>query len=456
MTDRQGGTIARNTIWLVAADAGRRGSVVLTTALLARGLGVEGFGQYALAQTFNLALAPLLQFGLSTLSVREMARERSRIAFYVPRIFAMQLLLCIAYLALVAAAVSLLRFPGPLRLLVYLQAGWIASIALSHVLRRPFWAVEQMKYEAVLEPLFGVVRLALVALTLGAGMSIGWVGSSDFLAGLVILVVALSLFAKHFGRPSMVFDGRLARSWLGPMIPLAGLLTAATLFGRIDSVILSKLSGDMSVGVYEASLRLVVMLNFVTMYAVQATYPRMSRVLMPGSAGLSPLVGRVARAVFAIALLSALLVTMFAPLAIALLYGATFAPSVLPLRLLSWTLPPYALAYTAMYVLIAHNREALALRPTGIALAVHVVADLILIPLLGPVGAAIAGVISITAWCILLGGYCLLRGYVRAEDLRPRRDDWRSLRSIVASAGRRRRPPAVTARIRPEFTKAGE
>ena len=79
-------TIFKNTFWLGVAEVVQKGVGFLIVVWLARHFGPATYGQWAFALSFVALFAVLADFGFSTLTVREVARDKLKTAQYINNI----------------------------------------------------------------------------------------------------------------------------------------------------------------------------------------------------------------------------------------------------------------------------------------------------------------------------------------------------------------------------------
>jgi O-antigen/teichoic acid export membrane protein len=101
--------IRRNSFWLLLARLVTQGQLVMFTVLVARGLGVVGFGQYAFVAAVIFLGNVATTFGTDTLLIREVARTRRAAAGLIPSALWIQLMLSVAWLIVVAIGADTLN-----------------------------------------------------------------------------------------------------------------------------------------------------------------------------------------------------------------------------------------------------------------------------------------------------------------------------------------------------------
>jgi len=174
---------------------------------------------------------------------------------------------------------------------------------------------------------------------------------------------------------------------------IAGL--SVKVYSYVDSLFLHQFYGVHAVGLYAVAYKLTYALQFLPITFTAALYPALAsayakkeedevRNTFVGSLRLMAAIG------FPItAGLSAL-----APKIIPLLYGDAFLGAVDAFRILPWVLLPIFLDFPVGALLNATHRAHLKTGAMVTTMIINVVANAILVPKFGPVGAAWAGVLS--------------------------------------------------------------
>ena len=91
--------LAKNSLWLILSRFGAQGLAVVFTILLARRLGIEGFGTYAFIAAIIFVANALTTFGTDMLLIREIAAQGG--LSRLPSALIVQLVLSILFIAAV-------------------------------------------------------------------------------------------------------------------------------------------------------------------------------------------------------------------------------------------------------------------------------------------------------------------------------------------------------------------
>jgi O-antigen/teichoic acid export membrane protein len=199
---------------------------------------------------------------------------------------------------------------------------------------------------------------------------------------------------------------------------------------RADQVLVYSLGGPAEGGLYSVSLAMVQLSAYVPLVLSHVSFPRLAS--LPDAAA-AVLTARIARLGFIGSFGVGILLAATVPFMTPLVFGPGFAGAVTPALILL----PGAVLWSLQWVLArawsARGRSSLVLTSFLLSVVTMLLLDLILIPLWGLVGAALASVAGSTAgfaWCVVAYHR---RGEIGLVDLVPRWSDVRSLSDEIAS-----------------------
>jgi O-antigen/teichoic acid export membrane protein len=305
--------------------------------------------------------------------------------------------------------------------LAMLFANW--ADALSSL----FYAFEKMEYPAGLTNAVALLKVTLGALVLLAGW--GYVG----LAGVSLLMNILqvgwlyALLRTTLFRPDWRPDAALQRWMLGVSGPLMLNHLLATIFWRIDVWLLRPLAGAAAVGLYSVGLKYLDGLNIVPSVFTMAVFPLMSRYARASSDSLLRAYVLSLRLLVMISLPVAMTITVLAEPLVWLVGGAQYLDvpltlhlfgqqitvaggSDLALRVIIWSIPIGFVNSVTQYVLIAVDQQRFLTRAFVLGVVFNIVGNLLAIPRLGYVGAALVTILS--EFSLLFPFYASVRAHV--------------------------------------------
>jgi O-antigen/teichoic acid export membrane protein len=169
----------------------------------------------------------------------------------------------------------------------------------------------------------------------------------------------------------------------------------ATIFFRIDVLLLKPMRGDTVVGYYSAALKYVDGLLIIPQYFTVAIFPLMSRYAATSRDSLMRAYVLSLRLLLIIALPIAAAMPFIAEGLIMVLGGGEYLPdSMIALQIIIWFLPFSFVNSVTQYVLIAIDQQRFLTRAFLIGVVFNIAANLMVIPTYSYQGAAVVTILS--------------------------------------------------------------
>jgi O-antigen/teichoic acid export membrane protein len=367
-------------------DIGSRVLSFALSVLVARRLGAEAFGSYAVLWYSAWMASQITDLGIHLVSLRSLSRS------FEPRLFwsAAAAKGALSALVLAAALAALGTGAFPDRILLWLLAAHLAATwaeFLGVVLRSRGFLAREGLVLTVLR--FGWLAAAALALSKSSELAplafaLG-ISSLPALALAFVLVRRASPARREAGAGPEGID---PRGLLRRALPL-GLVSAMTiLYLRADLFLVAALAGASEAGFFQSAFRLFEATFVVSGGVAAGTFPLLASRF--GDRGFETL----ARFVLG------LLVLLSAPIALVfslapgpilgLIYGEGFQGGARPLSFLGLALVAVFANALTTHLLVASGRSRRLVLSIAVRLAVGVALDLVLIPRWGAAGAAFA------------------------------------------------------------------
>lgn len=327
-------------------------------------LGPDGNGAWAIAQNTWVFMATVTEFGLETLTTRDIARDRSEANanYYLSNVFITRSLLSmlaipVSFLLIVGLGFSGNLTAGSAWAIVILAIGLIPG-GLSGCLSAVFRAYEKFEYTAALQIFSAIIKVPLgIALLLVWGV-VG-LGLAALVVNLVTLWVLYAIFTRNLFLPRLQkFDWKLARTMLRESYPLMLNAFLINVFFQSDVFLLLPISGQEQVGWYNAAYKFINGLLIIPSTLTLALFPLFSNY---GATAKDNLLRAYREAL-------RILVTIAFPISVGTLFvaydligaisGSDYLPNTaIALQILIWFLPFSYINGVTQYVLIALNKQ---------------------------------------------------------------------------------------------------
>lgn len=397
MTVRRGpGLILRNFSFLAAAQLFFRLSYFVVVAIMARVLPINEYAAITLIIVYVGLWAPIFNFGLGIIGVREMAQGAIDSGAFVGRLLILKMLVSLlGWILLLATGLALGYGDRTSFFVLAAIGGSTVLVSLAEFFHLPFTADERMGTTAFLV----MAERALVGLGGVMGLLL-WVGGGEgfalgqMLGGGVAAGVAYWVWRRSYGPLRLSVSGKEIAWYVREAWPVAANWAFAIGYGRLGAVILGAVSSAIEVASFNSAFFLLMSAQMMVMVMMHALYPALSRAggrerdlirrnLEQGLRGLS----------VAAVLLVPIGVAIAGPVVVVAL-GATLRRTADVLEVLLWVIPLFALNNLIGSFLQATARQVVVAKATAYGLAANCLANLALAPSLGGVGVAIAHFVS--------------------------------------------------------------
>lgn len=386
--------IAKNTTVLILGEVISKVLSLFLIVYVARYLGDVGLGKYSFALAFTGLFSVLTNSGLETILIRDVSRDRKKMAEIVSNVSSVRLLLSVIVTIFSSIVINLLDYPQDTKFVVYVFAVSIIFSGIAGILRSAFNAVEQMEYvtlTSTYERVFTSI-IGVLVLYLGYGLT----GLSlVMLAGSIFgLMISFYYVAKNLFKPGFMFNIISWKYLFKESMPLMLAGVFVSILTQIDTVMLSLMKGDQAVGWYSAAYRMTTSLGFIPVALMSSIFPMMSYSYSTSHDSLLATAEKSYKYLLIIALPLAFGTTILADKLIWTLYETQFTQSIIALQILIWTASLSFLILVLGTVLISTNKHVTNMHLTGIGSVLNVTLNLALIPKFSYIGAASATVIS--------------------------------------------------------------
>jgi polysaccharide transporter, PST family len=384
-----------NILWLFADRIMRLGVGLLVSIWITRYLGPEQFGTLNYAIAFVALLVPISYAGLDNIVVRDLVREPESTNSIVGSAFLLKLVFGGA--ALVAALMSAAIFESgdPLMLaLIAISATILLFQAFDAI---DFWFQSHVRSKySVLARNASFLTVAAIRLCLvlsGAPLiAFAIAAALEYALSALGLVVVYRLNGQRLAdwsptkaRAAALFN----TSW---PVMLSAFAFAVSM--RIDQIVVAEILGKAELGIYAAAVRLSEFWYMVPAVIIHSVAPALARAKKADAQLYRQRTQRLLNLMVGLAYLVALPTTFLAGPLVRLLYGPEFAAAGPVLAVHIWGVLFMNIGGVHNLWIIHEGLTRYALLSTSIGALSSIGINLLLIPQLGPLGAAIAAIIS--------------------------------------------------------------
>ena len=407
--------VARNTVVLLFAQFISYLLAFFYTIYMARYLGPEEYGIIALAIAVTAIYSILIDFGIQQFLVKDIAGDRDLAGRHIINACAIKVVLAVVAYGLMAITINLLGYTQSAIIIIYTLGIATVVNSFSQTFLSFSWALEKMEYLA------GGQIIGALALTLGIVLAVQ-TGQDVMVFSLIyvaanLIVMIYSLLAlrwvlgknkTNIGKNVFKLDMQNYLIILKQVWPIGLILLMGTIRLKSDTIILSLWSGEQAVGLYNAAYRFVDVAVLIPAMLMTSLFPVMSYYHKHSIDKYKMACTKAAKFLLILALPIAVYVDFFSSQIISLTFGQQYHGSVLALNILIWGGSVMYLGSLVGTMFITSGNQVRGMIVAAVMLVTNLALNLILIPVIGYIGASIALLITevfgLTASVMLLHG----------------------------------------------------
>ena len=373
---------------------------LLFSIYLAKYLGVSDFGKYSFALSFTALLSMIVDVGFNQLTVREISRDKTKLGKFVGNILPLKIFLSVIYFMVIYLSLDLMKYPYDTKVVVYIFAAFTILSSFGGFLKSIFNAYEIMEYTSFISILEKIIIVSSGVSLLILGYNLIEVTSMYPIAAFISIILCSIILIKKVSKFKFEMNLSIWRYLLTSSIPFGIFNIFIAINYRIDTVMLSILKDDATVGLYSAAYTLVLALNFIPASYINSIFPLISRLSVDKNNSLIIAYEKSLKYLLIIAIPLAFGTIILADKIVFLTYGESFKESSYALQILILAVIPIFIHNVLGAIILAINREKDAIPMWAVCAAINITLNYMLIPSYGFIGASITTLISEIVICL--------------------------------------------------------
>jgi len=382
--------ILTNIGWLFADKFVRMAVGLLVGVWVARYLGPEQFGMINYAISFVALFGTFAALGLKNIVVRDLVREPGKSNATLGTVFLLQLMGALFAFALLTLAISYFR-PDDIELGALVAVfGFALVFKSTESVKYWFESQVQSKYTVWVDNgAFLIIALVKVLLILNGASLIHFAFAA--LAESALLAIGLLIMYQWRGGHILMWQVRFNRmqTLLRDSWPLMLSGFTIMIYMRIDQIMIGQMLGNEAVGLYSAAIGISELWYFIPMIVASSMFPSIIKARKQSEALYYQRFQKLFNIMVLMTLAIAIPITFMSEWLIVLLYGEAYAESSTVLSIHIWAGVFVSLGVVSGNWYVLENLQMHAFYRTALGAVVSVLANLILIPGYGIIGAAI-------------------------------------------------------------------
>lgn len=327
-------TIFKNTFWLMFAEIISKAPVFLLTIWIIRYLGAKNYGKFTFAFAFGSLFTIFTDFGLSTLTIRDVAKNKSQAKKYIDNLLVLKLILSFVTLILIFSAIQFLGKSPEVKALVCFVAIFVVITSFITFFQSIFQAFEKMEYLTLSKIAYSVSLVTIILLIIWQSLGVKALTGGYVYSALITLVTVLILTRKKFTHFWLEIDWDFWKKTLSEAWPFGLIGLLGSIYTQINIVQISLISGDIETGWYSTAYQFIFILTTLVGIFFSALFPTLSKEYGKSKTNFYNLVDFFGRKIIFCCFVLCLILFLTSRKIILLLYGPGYFNSINMLRIL--------------------------------------------------------------------------------------------------------------------------
>ena len=319
--------VAENTLALFAASVLDKTFFFILIVYFTRYIGANIYGQYLIVMSFIYIFKTLVNFGLSRLFMRDLARDVSRIEDYLGNSIVISIGLSFVFYIVLLTTIKLLKYPVEIYSLIFIAGLSLFPFSIALRFEAILRAFEYMKKTSVWSVVnsFLSTMSSIVILHLGYGLKGVFIGL--FFVNLIYAYCLYFTLRQIKIYISLKYNLMFIFYILKKAFPFALFSVMCIIYYSSGIVILSKMESSEVIGWYGAALRFTETLLIIPSSLGIALFPVMSKHYKHSFKSLWQSYEKALRYLIIIGLPLGVSIAMSSKFIVVLLFGINFVPS---------------------------------------------------------------------------------------------------------------------------------
>lgn len=388
-----GNRIVKNAGWLITGRIIQMLLSFVIGLLIARYLGPSNYGLINYATAYITFFSTFCTLGINSVIVKNLIDHPEQEGETIGTTIFLRLISSLLSIFTIIGIVCIFDRDEPTTILVVALYSISLMFQIFDTLNYWFQSKLLSKYYAIATLVAYCISSAYKTILLILGMSVHWFAVSNSVDFAVVAVI-LFIFYKKCNGPKFTISFSKAKELLSVSYSyiLSGLIVSV--YSATDKIMIKQMSEESIVGYYALAVSISTIWTFVLSAVIDSMKPSIMEYHNTDKEKYYLMNKRLYAIIFYISLGVSIIICLIAPQFIKIVYGDSYLPSVTPLRIVVWYVAfSYLGVARDIWVVCENNQKLLKYMYIGSAV-LNIILNMLLIPLLGASGAAIASLVT--------------------------------------------------------------
>lgn len=386
--------VGKNATWLISSKIAQSILGLIVGMLTARFLGPTNYGLINYAASITAFVIPIMNLGFTNIMVQELTNHSEEEG----KILGSAIVMCTGSAFLCILGISIYTFLVDRNEVVTNVVVMLYSIML---IMQAFDIIQYWFQRKLLSKYTAIVSFAAYSLTLVykvflliSQKNVYWFAIANSVDYLLISIALLIIYHKQGGQ-KLQFDYSIIKRMFSSSKHYILSSLMVTIFAQTDRIMIKLMISETAVGYYSAAITCAALTQFVFAAVIDSFRPVIFEKKKIGDVeGFDKNLLRLNSIIIYLSIIQSILMTVFSPIIIGILYGNQYQDSILALQIVVWyTTFSYIGSVRNIWILSENKQKYLWILNLGGAF-LNVLLNYLLIPSYGIYGASFASLVT--------------------------------------------------------------
>ncbi len=382
-----------NASWIIGCKIAQSVLALIIGILCARFLGPSNFGVINYAASIVGFATPLMRLGLNSILVNEITAGKESESKIVGTAIGLAVPAGILSSLAIIGFVSLYNKGDTVSIVVCSIYSATLIFQAAEMITYWYQAKLMSKYPSIATIIGYVAVSAYKVYLLITAKSVYWFAVINAMEHLIICVILIGLYF-HLSKQKLQFSWTTAKNLFskGKHYILSGMMVA--IFQQTDKFMLKNMIGDAETGYYSVAIACAGVAGFVYAAIIDSLRPAILTSKKYSEKDYQDKLSVLYAIILFLSICQSLAMTLFAKPMVSILYGEAYLPAVPILQLTVWYVVCSYFAIVRDIWILAEGKQKYLWIINILGATINVVLNLLMIPILGAFGAALASLIT--------------------------------------------------------------
>jgi O-antigen/teichoic acid export membrane protein len=379
--------LIKNTFWLGLIEILSKIILFVSTILIIRYLGPAQFGAYNFTYAYVAVFMVLSDFGLSTITTREIAKHHDQSQKYLSNLLGLKFLVSVIIFVLILLSFLVIKNQISKEIVLTIMLFNLAQ-AFGSIFTSIFQGWEKMELVFVSRVSYYLGILLATFSVIGLKGNVFDLALAYFFSTILTTFISIVCMTREKIKIKVAFDPNFIRRLLIETLPLLGFTVVSALYANAGTLLIGKFLGNTQVGLFQSAYKVLLAFQAINLIN-NAIFPRISTLFNEQKWSILAKLTNVVVRFSLIGLIPlGIAITIFQAPIVRIIYGITYVSAAPAMALLIWSGIINYFRILTSNLLIAQQKQKQVFFAVAAGFIVNLLMDATILPTFGFVLAA--------------------------------------------------------------------